>query len=76
MKRVSQWVVWLLALCLLAGCGGNSTAPADAIYIDQVTLDLADLEDEAVPLAASPAAVPFAASGLRDGGETKRESRD
>nr|WP_325300559.1 transglutaminase-like domain-containing protein [uncultured Oscillibacter sp.] len=75
MKRVSQWVVWLLALCLLAGCGGNSTAPADAIYIDQVTLDLADLEDEAVPLAASPAAVPSLLLPVASGTAVKQNEK-
>lgn len=61
MKNGYQILALLLALCLLAGCGGNAAenAPAaDEIYIDRVTLDLTDLEDEAVPLAGSPAAVP------------------
>lgn len=60
MKNGYQILV-LLALCLLAGCGRNAlenVPAAEEIYIDRVTLDLAELEDEAVPLAASPAAVP------------------
>ncbi len=60
MKKAYQLLALLLALSLLAGCGGNvqTDAPAaDEIYTGQVTMDLVDLEDEAVPLAESPAAV-------------------
>ena len=60
MKKVYSLFALLLALCLLAGCGGNvakDVPAADEVYIDRVTLDLVELEDEAVPLAASPAAV-------------------
>lgn len=60
MKKAYQLLALLLALSLLAGCGGNvqKDAPAsDEVYTGQVTMDLVDLEDEAVPLAESPAAV-------------------
>lgn len=51
----------LLALCLLAGCGKTEAPEApnqdqDQVYIDEVGIEIS-LEDEAVALSSSPAAV-------------------
>ncbi len=47
-----------LALTLLTGCAsGAKTEEDDGLYIDEVVMEEIEIEDEAVPLAVSPAAV-------------------
>lgn len=78
MKNGYRMLVLLLALCLLAGCGGNAVEDApveEEIYIDCVPLDLTDLEDEAVPLASSPAAVPTVLLPVASGTAVKQSEK-
>lgn len=60
MKCIKRTLPLVLALALLLpGCAQSGGAPAneDDVYIDQVTLEEVVIEDEAVALADSPAAV-------------------
>ena len=70
-KRWSILTAVLLAVAMLAGCGAaapqegsagsaaNSVAVSEAASSSEALADAADIEDEAVALAASPSAVPM-----------------
>ena len=65
MKHIKRTIPLLLALLLLVGCGQTadvSAAPEDTAgvedaFVDEVVLEEVELEDEAVALAQSPAAL-------------------
>ena len=71
------WIPLALAALLLAGCG-QQAAPAPqaeaAPYIDAAALDVVDLEDEAVALAASPA-LPDSMTPVASGTLTKQTDK-
>ena len=61
----------LLTLALLTGCGGMK-AEEDSGYVDGVELTEVELEDEAVALAESPAALDSLLQPVASGAEEQR----
>ncbi len=61
MKKTLRILSLLLVLLTAAGCSAAPQASEEEIYVDEVILETIDLEDEAVALAASPAAVTTSA---------------
>ena len=62
--RKMKFCALLLVLVLLAGCGQTAGSPApdqedpESLYLEQTTLDIQEIEDEAVALSSSPPAIP------------------
>lgn len=54
-KPIATILAMVLLLTLLAGCAGEDTTPLSDVYTDPTMLEVVDLEDEAVALAAAPA---------------------
>lgn len=75
---ITRIVTLLMAAVLLTGCG---TAPAEEteelqdVYVDVTEIEVVDLEDEAVALAESPAAVPSMLEVMASGEKVKKNSK-
>ncbi len=74
MKRRNRWLFALLAVLLLAGCGGGSEPAADAVYVDALSMEV-EIEDEAVALAEAPAAPPVILETKPGGTLVKRSAK-
>lgn len=74
MKIAKKLLAFLCSVILLAGCA-SGTASGDNIYIDPVPVEEIMLEDEAVALAASPAATGTALMPVASGTAVDKNDR-